>query len=106
MYEQILPIYGYKIIGIAVNGKQAVEMFDAFSEKPKIIIMDHRMPVKNGIEATKEILEKKNDVRIIFASADSSIKAEAEALGIAGFLVKPFRIENLVELIQKILSEY
>ena len=53
----VLEAYGYSVIGKAKNGQEAVDMYRSFSNKPDVIIMDHRMPVKDGIEATKEILQ-------------------------------------------------
>ena len=50
----------YNVIAAADNGLDAVTMFKIFSEKPDVILMDHRMPMKSGIEAAKEILEIDN----------------------------------------------
>ena len=49
--------------------------------------MDHRMPVKNGIEATKEILANSSEIKpkIIFASADKTIKEIALSIGATSF---------------------
>lgn len=63
------------------------------------------MPKKNGIEASKEILQIDYKIIIIFASADQSVREEALALGIKNFLIKPFLIEKLVETIQIALGE-
>ena len=58
-YNELLTISGHDIQGIASNGEEAIKMFKSFSpeQKPDIILMDHRMPIKNGLETTKEILE-------------------------------------------------
>ena len=61
------------------------------------------MPVKNGLEATKEILQINNYSKIIFSSADNSIKEEALAMGAVDFQAKPYDLELLVENIQRIL---
>ena len=66
--------------------------------------MDHRMPVKNGIEATKEILKINNTTKIIFISADRTIKEEVLSLGVVSFIDKPFKIYVLVDVINKALS--
>ena len=104
LYEKFLTLSGFQVIGTANNGEEAVYMFNSFSEKPNIILMDHRMPIKNGIEATKEIFQIANSVKIIFVSADKTIKQEALSLGIAGFLEKPFSLNNLVVKINDVLS--
>ncbi|MFX1277121.1 MAG: response regulator [Promethearchaeota archaeon] len=102
IYLEILTTFGYEVIDTAINGEEAVEKFKSFLEKPEIIIMDYRMPLKNGIDATKEILKLDSDSRIIFASADSSIETLALSIGAISFLEKPFDIDNLIDLIQKI----
>ena len=61
------------------------------------------MPFKNGIEATKEILAFDSDCKIIFASADSSIKSLALSIGAINFLEKPFDIDNLILLIENMI---
>ena len=92
--------------GIAKNGVEAIDMFKSFSNKPKIILMDHRMPEKTGIEATKEILQIDKQVKIIFLSADVSIEEEMYSIGVYGFTVKPFTINGLINEIKKALESY
>jgi len=94
------------VAGIAENGDEAINMFKSFSDKPKVILMDHRMPEKTGIEATKEILQIDKRVKIIFLSADSSIKEEAYSIGAFSFKVKPFTLENLINKINNALECY
>ena len=88
----------------ANNGEEAVFMFKSFSERPDIILMDHRMPLKDGLEATKEILKVDGTVNIIFASADKTIKEEVISMGIIAFLDKPFSLEKLVNQIKMVLA--
>lgn len=103
LYEKALHLSGYNVIGSAKDGEEAVKMFKDFSKKPDIIIMDHRMPIKNGIQATKEILESsnKNKPIIIFASADKTIKETALSIGVRNFKDKPFTLERLFKNIEK-----
>jgi two-component system chemotaxis response regulator CheY len=102
LYKKFLDLYGFLIIGTANNGEEAVEMYRNFPNKPDIILMDHRMPVKDGLEATKEIMDLNGNTTIIFASADKSIKQEAIQMGIGAFLDKPFSLEKLIEKIKQI----
>ena len=74
------------------------------TSKPDIIIMDHRMPVKDGIEATKEILQMNPKAKIIFASADNSVKEYAQMIGVISFKNKPFSNELLIKNIEKALQ--
>ena len=103
-YKQILDLNGFELAGIASNGEEAVSMFNAFSEKPKVILMDHRMPKKNGIDATKEILKIDKNVNIIFTTADNSVEKEALSIGAYSFINKPFTVEQLVDDINKALN--
>ena len=88
-----------------INGKEAVENYRNHSEKPKVIIMDHRMPVMNGIDAMIEIFRIDKTTKIIFASADTSMKELSISKGATAFLSKPFKIEELMDLIKKTVKE-
>ena len=98
LYSRMLNILGHKVSD-AGNGQEAVDVCKLL--KPDIILMDYRMPVKNGIEAMKEILQFNNNVKIIFVSADKSIKNEALSLGAVEFVEKPFKLTRLDEIIKK-----
>lgn len=99
-----MNLSGYKVIASAENGLDAVKMFKNFSEKPDVVLMDHRMPLKSGIEAAKEILELDNGIKIIFMSADSTVKEEALSNGAVSFKDKPFSLERLFNNIEKALE--
>jgi YesN/AraC family two-component response regulator len=101
----LLSAYGFDVIGTAKNGEEAVEMYEKFSVKPDIIIMDHRMPIKNGIEASKEILQINKNAKIIFASADTTIKEIANSIGVFSFKEKPFDNQKLIRNIKKALEK-
>jgi two-component system chemotaxis response regulator CheY len=95
---------GFSVMGIANNGDEAIGMFKNFNEKPDIIILDYRMPIKNGFDALKVILEIDNSSRIIFASADRTIKEKVYHQGAVGFLDKPFTHKKLVSTLNKCLN--
>jgi len=105
LYEKALALNGYNILESARDGQEAVQKYEAFKEKPDIIIMDHRMPIKNGIEATKEILNNSSEIKpkVIFASADNSIKEMALQIGVKSFKSKPFTLQRLFDNIKKVL---
>lgn len=104
LYEMILKTSGFNVIGKANNGDEAVQLYQRNSKSLDVILMDHRMPIKNGIEATKEILQYNNKTKIIFTSADKSIKKQALLSGAISFLEKPFSFADLVKEIEKVLS--
>jgi two-component system chemotaxis response regulator CheY len=103
-YKQTLDLNKIPLAGVAKNGVEAVKMFKLFKEKPKVILMDYRMPLKNGIEASKEILQLDNKVKIIFTTADGSINDEAISIGAYSFKDKPFTIKEIIDDIKKALN--
>ena len=104
LYEFLLTTYGHEVIAVAKNGEEAVKKYKMLPSKPDIIIMDHRMPIKNGIEASKEILEINKDANIIFASADKEARESAKMIGARSFKNKPFSNEKLMRNIEKALK--
>lgn len=102
IYADAVEMTGFVVSGTALNGREAVDIFKTLSVKPDVILMDHRMPVKSGLEAAAEILLEFPDAKIIIASADKSVEHEAVATGVAAFLKKPFSLEYLIETIEKI----
>lgn len=91
-------------MGVASDGEEAVQKYKEMAEKPVIIIMDQRMPVRDGVSATQEILRMDPGATIFFGSADLHIEKEAIAAGARGFLLKPFRIEELLAAIKEAVA--
>ena len=105
-YERILNIGGFEVAGIANNGKEAVSMFKSFSNKPKVISMDQRMPEMSGIEASKIILQIDSRVKIIFISADASVKEEAISIGAFLFIDKILTVSQMLSAINRAIESY
>ena len=85
----------------AHNGIEAVQLHE--DEHPDLILMDIRMPSMNGLDATRIIKEVSHDTPIVALSAyafDENIR-EAKAAGCDEFMAKPFRVENLIEMVRK-----
>ncbi|NVM16850.1 MAG: response regulator [Candidatus Lokiarchaeota archaeon] len=104
LYKLILAEMGDYSIDFSTNGKEAIDNYRKHSDKPKVIIMDHRMPVMNGLDAMNEILRIDGSTKIIFASADTTMKSLSISMGATAFLSKPFKIEELMYLINKALK--
>ncbi len=104
LYADLLGIVGHTIVDTAFNGEEAVLKFEAMEEKPDLIIMDHRMPIKNGMEATREILEIEPKAKILFISADVSQEDKVQAIGAVGFLEKPFPMDKLFRILDGVLN--
>ncbi len=87
----------------AGNGCEAIKVF--IKELPNLVIMDIVMPEKDGIQATKVILEKFPDAKIIGLTAYASVKGE-EMLreGALEIMTKPITKKNLLNRISKYCS--
>ncbi len=95
LYQSMLPVGGHVVIDTASNGQEAVDKFTAFRCKPDLTLMDHRMPIMNGLEATGEILEREPGARVLVLSADATVQPQRLACGAARFLEKPFSMDLL-----------
>jgi two-component system, chemotaxis family, chemotaxis protein CheY len=96
---QICREAGHHVVGEASNGIEAVEK--AVALKPNVILMDIVMPLKNGVEAAAEILEKLPRVKIIACSTvDQEFMAKkALQVGCVSFISKPFKKKDIIEAI-------
>lgn len=88
----------------AINGEEAVKA--VANEDFDLVLMDVRMPVKNGIEATKQILADKPGTNIIAVTATNENVDQKNCFdaGMKGFLQKPFSELELVGKINAILK--
>lgn len=89
----------------AHNGIEAVTINE--EEKPDMILMDIRMPEMNGLDATRIIKEVDASTPIVALSAyafEENIR-DAKAAGCDEFMAKPFKVENLIEVVKKYLDE-
>jgi CheY-like chemotaxis protein len=94
----------YKLLR-AHNGIEAVTINE--DEKPDLILMDIRMPEMNGLDATRIIKEVSSSTPVIALSAyafEENIR-EAKAAGCDEFMAKPFKVENLIEVVKKYLDK-
>jgi len=80
---------GHRVIGIAGNGKEAVDL--AFKLHPDVLIMDIHMPILDGLQAAREILATQF-IPIVLSTGMSDIKSlnRAVDLNVISYLVKPF----------------
>ncbi len=102
---KLLQLVGFETLE-AVNGQDAIEKFEAHS--PDLILMDMRMPVMDGFEASRLIkLSEKGKQTPIVALTASSFEDERkkiEALGMQGYIRKPFREAELFNTLAEILG--
>lgn len=101
LFEQFLQLEGHEIVAKAFNGDEAIEIYKSLKNAPDIILMDHRMPSKDGVEVTEEILSINPNNKIIFVSADYTVRDKALEVGAIDFLEKPIDFNTLFRIIKK-----
>jgi two-component system chemotaxis response regulator CheY len=104
LFSEMIRLFGHEILATETDGDRALEAYRGLKERPDILILDHRMPVRNGLETAMEVLNLDPDQKIIFISADSSIKRAALDIGAVDFLEKPFLLKALRDSIQRALG--
>ena len=92
----------FEVVGQAADGESAVRI--ALSVKPDVIVMDVVMPIKNGIDACREIAETLPDARVLMLTAASEEDAvtEAVAAGAAGYLQKYSGKDELLRAVRRV----
>jgi DNA-binding NarL/FixJ family response regulator len=88
------------VIGEAANGEEALRM--VVSTSPDIVLMDLRMPVMDGVEATRRINQLGKGIKVIVLTTfdDDETIFEGLRAGAVGYLLKDVSSEKLVEAIQ------
>lgn len=102
---EMLREEGYEVIGEAGDGQEAVEM--AESLRPDLVIMDVKMPRRDGIDAASEIAGKRiAPIVILTAFSQRDLVERARDAGAMAYLVKPFSITDLVPAIEVAVSRF
>jgi response regulator NasT len=97
--KDLLERSGFEVCAEARDGEEAIAL--ARSERPDVAIMDVKMPKLDGIEAARRILDER-PIPIVMLTAygqDELVQRAAEA-GVFGYLVKPFREQDLLPAIR------
>lgn len=105
MLRDILADSGYEISGEAADGEQAVSMFREV--QPDLVTLDIVMPRKSGLEALREIRGLDPGARIVMCSAlgQEAMVMEALEAGAQDFIVKPFKPDQALGIIEKAISK-
>ena len=102
--EYLLRPNGYVPL-VAANGREGLKM--ALAERPDLMILDFKMPGISGLEVLRNLREKQADIPVILMTAYGSEDdiITAFRLGAKDYLSKPFRIEEMLAAIERVLSE-
>jgi DNA-binding NtrC family response regulator len=98
--EVALKTSGYEVI-TARTGEEGLDQFK--KENPDLVLLDHWLPGINGDEVLRRIKEKDPEIPIIIITAQGSIEMAVNSMkmGAFDFLVKPFELDQVEDLIKK-----
>lgn len=96
----VLKREGYHVES-AVDGQDALEKYSTV--RPRVVLMDIRMPAMNGIAAFTEMKKKHSDVTVILMTAFAAVETAVAAikLGAFDYLIKPFDIDEVTLLVNR-----
>lgn len=102
---EMLREEGYDVVGEAGDGQEAVEL--AESLKPDLVIMDVKMPRRDGIDAAAEIAAKRiAPIVVLTAFSQRDLVEKARDAGAMAYLVKPFSASDLIPAIEVAVSRF
>src|SRR6266542_874747 len=97
--KEILERAGFEVCAEARDGVEAVEL--AQSTEPDLAVLDVKMPRLDGIEAARRILDERPiPIVMLTAYGQDELVSRAVEAGVFGYLVKPFREQDLLPAIR------
>jgi two-component system, response regulator PdtaR len=102
---EMLREEGYEVVGEAGDGQEAVELAERLN--PDLVIMDVKMPRRDGIDAASEIASKRiAPIVVLTAFSQRELVERARDAGAMAYLVKPFSITDLIPAIELAVSRF
>lgn len=103
--REMLANLGYLVVGEAADGRSAVNL--ARELRPDLVVMDIKMPEMDGISAAKLLTQEKiAPVLLLTAYSDREFVDGSLDAGVMGYVVKPFRENELVPAIELALARF
>ncbi len=102
---EMLREEGYEVVGEAGDGQEAVELAEKLT--PDLVIMDVKMPRRDGIDAAREIAEKRiAPIVVLTAFSQRDLVERARDAGAMAYVVKPFSISDLIPAIELAVTRF
>lgn len=105
MKHILSAISGIEVVGEASSGEEALERIP--TAKPNVVLMDYKLPAKNGLETSRELLAQDPNLQIIMVSAlgiDQFLLSKLFHDGVKGFLSKNSNSEEMEKAIRAVQS--
>lgn len=97
----------FNVVTVLSDGKELVDYFSEENKQPHIVLMDIKMPIMNGIEATQWLKENKPDIKVLALSMEAEEDTILKMLraGAKGYLLKDIHPSVLQHAINEVYSE-
>jgi CheY-like chemotaxis protein len=104
--SETLLAFGYKVL-TAINGMDAVRLYEARRDEIAVVLTDMMMPVMDGLATIAALTRINPAVKIIAASSftASSMGTKLEGEGVKHFLTKPYTARTLVKVVRMVIEE-
>ena len=91
-----------EVVGEAKNGREAVQLTKSLH--PEVVVMDIAMPLLNGLQATRQIMETSPTARVLILSAhpDPEYIKQAVISGASGYLIKQSSTQSLAQAVREV----
>ncbi|MFD1064536.1 ANTAR domain-containing response regulator [Oceanobacillus locisalsi] len=102
--QELLEEAGYDVVGQASDGFEAIDVCQ--EQRPDLVIMDIKMPVLDGLKASKKIMYDKiaGGILLLTAFYDETFVKKAREIGALGYLVKPLDEKSFIPTVEMCLS--
>ncbi len=93
-------VSGLEVVGVAANGAEAIECVGKLD--PDVVLMDLNMPIKNGVQATRELAADYPDVKVLVLTTYDAEEWVVDAIraGAGGYMLKDAPRDQLVSAIK------
>jgi two-component system chemotaxis response regulator CheY len=93
----------------AEDGLEALALFDTNQDRVRMIVTDIQMPNLDGLELSRILREErqfKGPIIVLTQQGDNAMIKRAKELGVNGWLIKPFKGDELLQIIKRLLMEF
>jgi two-component system chemotaxis response regulator CheY len=103
--REIFTEAGYRVVGEAADGAEAVNLYGQLS--PNVVTMDIVMPQMSGIDATRRIIKTDMSARVVIISAmgQENLVMEAINVGAKDYILKPFTAADVIKTVERALLD-
>jgi two-component system, chemotaxis family, chemotaxis protein CheY len=100
--KDILLMHGHEVVAEVNDGEEAIQIY--LEVKPDLVLMDLIMPNMDGKEALQQLLAIDPEAKVVLCSSlgQQALITESMKIGAMGFIVKPFEVNGMLDVIKKI----